>query len=262
MVERFEQQIAKAVPARISIGKEVAAEAVRKELLDQIPGVLLGTTRAAEVAIHGLPVAADEEVEDGAPLAAHARAQGKMLAPLSRRQRAATVGGRLRWIEHMPHRRDFLRLLDYQAAQCRHHGVAIETGAGLLVARPAADGRISVDMGEARLDWRVNRFDIESMLAWLRTLDGTVRDLGLGRVIMPPEGWERGIIGGPHHMGTTRMAQSARRGVVDEHCRVHSLDNLYVAGSSIFATGGYANPTFTLVALALRLADRLHERLT
>ena len=49
MVERFEQQIAEAAPARIGLGKEVAAEAVRKELLDQIPGVLLGTTRAAQV---------------------------------------------------------------------------------------------------------------------------------------------------------------------------------------------------------------------
>ena len=124
------------------------------------------------------------------------------------------------------------------------------------------DRRDALNMPEARLDWRVNRVDTESILVWLRTLDGTVRDLGLGRVVMPPEGWERGIIGGPHHMGTTRMAVSARCGVVDEHCRVHSLDNLYVAGSSVFATGGYANPTFTLVALALRLADRLRERLT
>jgi hypothetical protein len=52
-----------------------------------------------------------------------------------------------------------------------------------------------------------------------------------------------------------------RTGVVDEHCRVHSVDNLYIAGSSVFTTGGYANPTFTLLALALRLADTLRSRL-
>jgi choline dehydrogenase-like flavoprotein len=74
-------------------------------------------------------------------------------------------------------------------------------------------------------------------------------------------GWEDKILGGPHHMCTTRMAASPRQGVVDADCRVHSVANLYVAGSSVFATGGYANPTFTIVALALRLADRLRAEL-
>ena len=46
-------------------------------------------------------------------------------------------------------------------------------------------------------------------------------------------------------------------GVVDSDCRVHTVDNLYVAGSSVFPTGGHANPTQTLLALALRVADRL-----
>ena len=50
--------------------------------------------------------------------------------------------------------------------------------------------------------------------------------------------------------------------VVDRNCRVHSVENLYVAGSSVFTTGGHANPTFTLVALALRLADHIKETLT
>jgi choline dehydrogenase-like flavoprotein len=67
-----------------------------------------------------------------------------------------------------------------------------------------------------------------------------------------PELW-----GGHHHMGTTRMHDDPRFGVVDRECRVHSLENLFVAGSSVFPTGGYANPTLTLLALALRLGDRL-----
>lgn len=62
-----------------------------------------------------------------------------------------------------------------------------------------------------------------------------------------------------HHMGTTRMSEGPDRGVVDPDCRVHGMGNLYVAGSSVFPTGGAANPTLTIVALALRLGDRLRS---
>ena len=61
-------------------------------------------------------------------------------------------------------------------------------------------------------------------------------------------------------MGTTRMHADPREGVVDADCRVHAVPNLYIAGSSVFPTGGYANPTLTIVALALRLADHLVKR--
>ncbi len=57
------------------------------------------------------------------------------------------------------------------------------------------------------------------------------------------------------------MDRDARNGVVDEHGRLHALANMYVAGSSVFPTGGFANPTLTIVALALRLADHLAMRL-
>ncbi|MBB5345293.1 GMC oxidoreductase [Tunturibacter empetritectus] len=60
-----------------------------------------------------------------------------------------------------------------------------------------------------------------------------------------------------HHIGTTRMATSREHGVVDESCKVHGVENLYVAGSSVFPTGGHANPTLTIVALALRLGEHL-----
>jgi len=60
-----------------------------------------------------------------------------------------------------------------------------------------------------------------------------------------------------HHMGATRMHEDPRRGVVGADCRVHGVANLFVAGSSVFPTGGGAAPTLTLVALALRLADHL-----
>ena len=65
-----------------------------------------------------------------------------------------------------------------------------------------------------------------------------------------------------HHIGTTRMAVSPERGVVDEHCKVHGVENLYVAGSSVFPTGGHANPTLTIVAIANRLGDHLAEQFT
>jgi choline dehydrogenase-like flavoprotein len=114
---------------------------------------------------------------------------------------------------------------------------------------------------QTRLDWRVRPIDLAAITGWVEVLDRDLRKHSMGRVVGPPEDWQRGIIGGPHHMGSTRMSADPRHGVVDAHCRVHSVANLYVAGSSVFATGGYANPTFALVTLALRLADTLRNRL-
>jgi len=62
-----------------------------------------------------------------------------------------------------------------------------------------------------------------------------------------------------HHMGTTRMASSPEFGVVDENCKMFGVENLHVAGSSVFATGGASNPTMPLLQLALRLADHLNQ---
>jgi choline dehydrogenase-like flavoprotein len=62
---------------------------------------------------------------------------------------------------------------------------------------------------------------------------------------------------GNHHMGTTRMADDPANGPVDADCRLHGVENLYLAGSSVFPTGGCANPTFTIIALAHRLQDHL-----
>lgn len=62
-----------------------------------------------------------------------------------------------------------------------------------------------------------------------------------------------------HHMGTTRMSADPRFGVVDENSRVHGFSNLYIAGSSVFPTGGGINPTLTLIMLTLRLGDHLNH---
>jgi hypothetical protein len=86
---------------------------------------------------------------------------------------------------------------------------------------------------------------------------------GLGRVKMTdwlsksldyPENDEKA---GFHHMGGTRMSESPSNGVVDRNCKVFDVDNLFIGGSSVFATGGHANPTYTTVQLALRLADHI-----
>jgi choline dehydrogenase-like flavoprotein len=64
-----------------------------------------------------------------------------------------------------------------------------------------------------------------------------------------------------HHIGGTRMHEQAERGVVDPNCKVHGMTNLFVAGSSVFPTSGFANPTLTIVALAARLGDHLKIQL-
>jgi choline dehydrogenase-like flavoprotein len=90
-----------------------------------------------------------------------------------------------------------------------------------------------------------------------------MRRLGLGRFEMadwlsaPELRWPDDLVGGHHHMGTTRMSTDARTGVVNADQRAHAVDNLYVTGSSVFPTAGYANPTMTVLALALRLGEHL-----
>jgi choline dehydrogenase-like flavoprotein len=71
--------------------------------------------------------------------------------------------------------------------------------------------------------------------------------------------WPTFTGGGWHHMGTTRMGTDPKTSVVDANCKVHGIDNLYVAGSSCFTTAGAPNPTLTLVALSLRLAEHLAD---
>jgi choline dehydrogenase-like flavoprotein len=65
-----------------------------------------------------------------------------------------------------------------------------------------------------------------------------------------------------HNIGTTRMHDNPRQGVVDGNCKVHSIANLYIAGSSVFPTSSYANPTLTIVALGIRLGDHVKQMMT
>jgi hypothetical protein len=91
----------------------------------------------------------------------------------------------------------------------------------------------------------------------LRALGETLMRLERGRVRVNNDRIYMQVDGQGHTLGTTRMGLDAATSVVDGDCRVHGYSNLFVAGSSVFPSGGYANPTITIVALALRLADRL-----
>ncbi len=128
---------------------------------------------------------------------------------------------------------------------------------------------------KARLDWRLSEIDKRTLRVMTRTFAAEFARLGVGRVRLSDwltsgdEDWSRalGRDGSPlegtsHHMGATRMSEDPRRGVVDADCRVHGIHNLFVAGSSVFPASGFANPTLTIVALALRLSTHLNERLT
>lgn len=74
-------------------------------------------------------------------------------------------------------------------------------------------------------------------------------------------GWKELIYDSAHQMGTARMAESPRNGVVDRACQVHGVDNLYIGSSAVFPTGGHSNPTLTIIALCIRIADTIKERL-
>ena len=122
----------------------------------------------------------------------------------------------------------------------------------------------------AHVDWRLNESDkrsavraLEITLEYLREHGATshemITDVSGGAkewTFLPQAG---ALETGDHHMGALRMSAAPDDGIVDVNARLHTVDNLYIAGSAVFPTGGYANPTLTIVALALRLADHLEQ---
>ncbi len=114
----------------------------------------------------------------------------------------------------------------------------------------------------ARLYWRLREVDLRSVLRSHVLLDEALRRAGLGYLRLCNEQaqeWQSSVEPGKHHMGTTRMHEDPTRGVVDRDCRVHGVENLFIAGSSVFPSAGFANPTLTIVALSLRLAGYLRQ---
>ncbi len=119
----------------------------------------------------------------------------------------------------------------------------------------------------AEVNWRIHPRERESMVALGTSIASEFKRLGLPAVELAP--WlEAGrhddvvLVDNCHPTGTTRMAADARAGVVDANCRVHGVENLYIAGSSVFPTNGHANPTLMIVAFAFRLGEHLRRVLS
>ena len=124
--------------------------------------------------------------------------------------------------------------------------------------------RDQLDVPTTILDWQLTSMDWNSIRRTVEIFGDAVREAGVGAVIstLGTGKHPAAVFGNWHHLGTTRMHRDPAHGVVDEHCRVHEMTNLYIAGGSIFPTGGYANPSLTIVALSLRLADHLRSTLS
>ena len=122
-----------------------------------------------------------------------------------------------------------------------------------------AQERDSLDIPKVEVHWRWREEEQAGLERLRSVLASSLEATGLGQVEV-----RTGLRPDPnahHHAGTTRMHGDPRCGVVDADSRVHGTDNLYVTGASVFSTSGFANPTLTIVALALRLADHLKRRI-
>jgi choline dehydrogenase-like flavoprotein len=134
---------------------------------------------------------------------------------------------------------------------------------------PNPDSRVT--LGETKDDFAQRRTQLSLQMSeadriaagrFVKAVSRTYGQVGIGRIRSfvadrfapwPP----RRVSWGSHHMGTTRMSDDPKRGVVDRNLRLHGMSNVFVAGSSVFPTGGHVPPTLTIVALSLRLADHL-----
>jgi choline dehydrogenase-like flavoprotein len=138
---------------------------------------------------------------------------------------------------------------------------------------PNPSSRITLDaatdalgLPRAALHWQLTPLEKTSIRKLYETVGQQAGKAEIGRVRMlewlhdaQDSAWPSSLGGGWHHMGTTRMHDDPKQGVADRNCRVHGINNLYIAGSSCFTTGGAANPTLTLVALTLRLSAHLRS---
>lgn len=152
---------------------------------------------------------------------------------------------------------------------------ATETLIGCVVEQlPDPDSRVTLSsqrdgngLPRARVDWRASELEYRTARRMWDILSREIAAAGYE----PPQAepwlaedeaaWRAHLHDGAHPSCATRMSADPANGVVDANCRVHGVDGLFVAGSSVFATPGFMNPTQMIVALALRLADHLKQRL-
>lgn len=140
----------------------------------------------------------------------------------------------------------------------------------MIEQRPEASNRVSLSLERDRLglrkaivDWRLADADKENLWRVIELMAKEFGRAGLGRIRIEGEHGGRTfgemLSFGDHHMGTTRAHKNPRHGVVDGDLKIHDVANLYVAGSSVFPTGGHVPPTLTIVALAIRMANHFRQ---
>ena len=141
--------------------------------------------------------------------------------------------------------------LQVEASPLRHSRITLTTD------------KDAAGIPEPCINWQMCADDWRSVDRFRQVFAEAIESQGLGQLIddtsVTADGWPSSMQGGKHHMGGTRMHDDQRLGVVDKHLRVHSLPNCYVTGSSVFPTGSWVNPTLTLTALTIRLADHLKQ---
>lgn len=121
----------------------------------------------------------------------------------------------------------------------------------------------ALGMPLSNVQWKLTELTLHTIQRFAKTLQAEFKKANIGEVECMPwvhentSEWQKYITDQFHHMGTTRMHDSPRYGVVDRECRIHGVENLYIGGSSVFPTGGHSNSALTLIALCLRLADKL-----
>jgi choline dehydrogenase-like flavoprotein len=123
-----------------------------------------------------------------------------------------------------------------------------------------SDERDRFKMNRLVLDWKVGEEETNSLMRLQELVDYYLKQHHIGYLDTASEKFnDLHYTDASHHIGTTRMSDDPRTGVVDKDCKVHGVTNLYIAGSSVFPTSGYANPTLTIVVLAIRLAEHLKQ---
>lgn len=130
--------------------------------------------------------------------------------------------------------------------------------------------RDTLGMPRVNLHWQLTELDKRSIRTIYQLIGEQMGLAGLGRVKLKEflqdeldnTSWPEGTNAGWHHMGTTRMSDDPKKGVVDANCQIHGINNLYVAGAGCFSTSSAPNPTLTVVALSLRLSDHIKEKMT
>jgi choline dehydrogenase-like flavoprotein len=118
--------------------------------------------------------------------------------------------------------------------------------------------RDQLQMNRLVLDWKVGDDETQSLMRLQDFVDYHLRKNRIGFLDNTSQkSSDLRYTDASHHIGTTRMSDDPRTGVVDRDGKVHGVNNLFIAGSAVFPTCGYANPTLTIVALAIRLAEHL-----